>query len=46
LCWVYLRWSWELFGREWLLTLILLISASWVARITVVSQWHLEQLFF
>jgi hypothetical protein len=25
----------------WLRTTILLISASWVARITAVSHWHL-----
>jgi hypothetical protein len=31
----------KLFAQDWLQTSILLISASWVARITVVSHWHL-----
>jgi hypothetical protein len=32
--------SHELFARGWLQTMILLISASPVARITDVSYWH------
>jgi hypothetical protein len=32
--------SHELFAQGWLRTMILLISASWVARITGVSYWH------
>jgi hypothetical protein len=33
----------QLFVWGWPQILILLISASWVARITSVSQWHLQQ---
>jgi hypothetical protein len=31
--------SWELFAQGWLWNLTLLISASWVARVTGVSHW-------
>jgi hypothetical protein len=30
----------SLFAQGWLCTVILLISASWVTRITDVSHWH------
>jgi hypothetical protein len=32
--------SWELFAQGWLWIVILLISASWVTRITNVSHWY------
>jgi hypothetical protein len=38
--------SLELFAQGWLQTVILLISASWVARIIGVSHWHLAGLDF
>jgi hypothetical protein len=31
---------------SWLQTMILLITASWVARITGVSHWHLGRIYF
>jgi hypothetical protein len=37
--------SWTIFSG-WLWTMILLISASWVARITGVSHWHLASIYF
>jgi hypothetical protein len=40
LCWVFSRESHKLFFLGWLWTLILLISASQVARISGVSHWH------
>jgi hypothetical protein len=33
--------SCELFAQDWLWTLILLISASWVARLTGISYWDI-----
>jgi ABC-type Fe3+ transport system permease subunit len=36
------RVSWTI-CLSWLQTVILLISASWVARITGVSHWHLAE---
>jgi hypothetical protein len=33
----------KLFALGWLRTVILLISASWVARVTGVSHWHPAQ---
>jgi hypothetical protein len=38
--WVFEIGFLELCAQRWLQTLILLISASWVARITGVSNWH------
>jgi hypothetical protein len=38
--------SHELFAWGWLRTTILLISASWVARITGVSHQHLARICF
>jgi hypothetical protein len=42
LCWVFFEIvSHELFAQGWLRTMILLISASWIARITRTSYWRL-----
>jgi hypothetical protein len=35
----------KLFASGWLRTAILLISASWVARITGMSHWHLASVY-
>jgi hypothetical protein len=40
-CWIFLRWDLGNFRQGWLQTGILLISASWVARITGAGHWHL-----
>jgi hypothetical protein len=41
LCWVFFEIGFqELFAQSWLWTMILLSSASWVARITGVSHQH------
>jgi hypothetical protein len=37
--------SCELFAWGWLQTVMLVISASWVARISRMSHWHLALLF-
>jgi hypothetical protein len=39
LCWVFSRWVLRTRCLGWLWTVILLISASWVARITRKSHW-------
>jgi hypothetical protein len=43
LWWVFFPDRVSLFPLGWLGTTILLIFASWVARITVVSHWHLAE---
>jgi hypothetical protein len=47
LWWVFFKiGSCELFDQGWLWTAILLISASWVARITGVCHWCLATMYF
>jgi hypothetical protein len=39
LCWVFSRWGLTKYLLGWLWTIILLISATWVARIIGMSHW-------
>jgi hypothetical protein len=40
---IFKIWSCKVFVWGWLWTTVLLIFASWVARITGVSHWHLAE---
>jgi hypothetical protein len=46
LCWLFSRWVSRTICLDWLQTMILPISTSWVARMTATGTWYIWGILF